>query len=124
MLTYRTDVIIVDDSLAMRKIIRSQLSQIGLQCVREASDGEVAIQMLNMKKPDIILSDFEMKPVDGKQLLSYIRGHRRFANLPFVMVTGSIVRFADCGRDGGRTHYLAKPFRTIDLREKMIAAVG
>ena len=86
--------------------------------------GRHAIEITRTWCPDIILSDYDMAPVNGVQLLAHVRRDPRLARTPFIMVTAHIVRFADSGRDGGLTHYLAKPFKPSDLKEKMISVLA
>lgn len=124
MLSARTKVLVVDDSPTMRKIIRKLLLDNGVSAVIEAQNGKAAIEILEQTQPDVVLSDYDMTPIDGKELLSYIRGHARLSKLPFVMVTAHMVRFADSGRDGGITHYVAKPFNGKELREKIVAVLS
>ena len=124
MLSHRLSIMLVDDSSAMRKIIRYQLAEMGLRSVLEAANGEQAIEAMRSWTPDVVLSDYDMSPVNGSQLLAHVRSNPRLMRVPFVMVTAHIVRFAEAGRDGGITHYLAKPFKAVDLQSKINAAVA
>ena len=124
MITPSLKVLVVDDSAVTRKIVRAQLAVLGVLLDREAIHGQNAIDIMRSWMPHLIVSDYDMTPVNGSELLSHVRGVRLLAGVPFVMMTGLKMRFRDTGRDGGLTHYLTKPFKTSDLEEKINAALA
>ncbi len=117
-------VLVVDDSAVTRKIVRAQLAVLGVLLDREALHGRHAIDLMRSWTPHLIVSDYDMTPVNGSELLTHVRGDRLLAGVPFVMMTGLNMRFADTGRDGGITHYIAKPFKPGDLKDKVNAALA
>lgn len=123
MLSRTFRVLIVDDSVAMRKIVRAFLAELGTLAEREAVHGQHAIDLMRTWTPQLIISDVQMTPVDGHRLLTHVRGARALARIPFIMMTGHAVRFAECGREGGLTQYLAKPFKAADLAARIEAAL-
>jgi two-component system chemotaxis response regulator CheY len=82
-------VMIIDDSNTMRKIISRSLRQAGLEfeTILEAGDGQVALDMLNQEKPDIILSDINMPNMNGIEFLKQKAGNDSIKDIPVVMIT-------------------------------------
>ncbi len=112
--------LMVDDSPVARKIMRMMLTNLGFDNVDEAHDGRQALSMLAMQPYRIVLSDWDMAPVNGLELLRAMRADTRFAQVPFIMVTAqSTKKFIDVARDHGATHYLTKPFTTEMLAERI-----
>ena len=112
-------VLVVDDSLTMRKIIIKNLSQIGFEDVIEAADGEEALAKLKANpKIELILSDWNMPTMDGYQFLVEFRKTNK--NTPFIMVTTEaekpkIVQAIQAGVN----NYILKPFTNEQLQEKI-----
>jgi two-component system chemotaxis response regulator CheY len=77
----------VDDSGATRSIIRKLLAQLGYTDVDEASDGAAALTKLNEKLYGLVISDWNMEPMNGQTLLEHVRANKKFADLPFIMMT-------------------------------------
>lgn len=81
-------VLIVDDSALARKFIKKTLEGLGVVKFTEADDGRSAIELLeNNSDFDLIISDYNMPEVDGKELVSYIRSNDLIAHIPVLMVT-------------------------------------
>jgi chemosensory pili system protein ChpA (sensor histidine kinase/response regulator) len=103
-------VMVVDDSLTVRKITSRLLAREGYQVVL-AKDGVDALEQLNDVLPDVVLSDVEMPRMDGFDLVRNIRGDERLKSLPIIMITS---RTADKHRNHaleiGADHYLGKPY--------------
>ena len=103
-------VMVVDDSLTVRKITSRLLTREGYQVVL-AKDGVDALEQLIEVVPDVVLSDIEMPRMDGFDLLRNIRADKRLGNLPVIMITS---RTADKHRNYaieiGATEYLGKPY--------------
>ena len=120
-------VLIVDDHKTMLKIIRNLLGQIGISQVDEAYDGQEALQKLVQKKYDLIISDWNMMPMTGLQLVQFVRndltyGHK---NAPFIMVTAeSRPENVMEAKKAGVDNYIVKPFsaETIELKIKSTLA--
>ena len=80
-------ILIVDDSRLARNHIRRVLVNLGANRFTEAEDGELAIQMLNTQMFDLIVTDFNMPNVNGKELTEYIRNSGAHSHIPILMVT-------------------------------------
>ncbi|RIX47370.1 MAG: response regulator [Rhodocyclales bacterium GT-UBC] len=114
-------VMVVDDSLTVRKITSRLLTREGYQVVL-AKDGVDALEQLIDVMPDVVLSDIEMPRMDGFDLLRNIRADERLQHLPVIMITS---RTADKHRNYaleiGANHYLGKPYDEDELL-RLIAA--
>ncbi|MBF1164563.1 MAG: Hpt domain-containing protein [Dechloromonas agitata] len=110
-------VMVVDDSLTVRKITSRLLMREGYQVVL-AKDGVDALEQLSEVMPDVILSDIEMPRMDGFDLVRNIRADERLRGLPIIMITS---RTADKHRNYaleiGANHYLGKPYDEVELLE-------
>ncbi len=108
-------VMVVDDSLTVRKITGRLLEREGYRVVT-AKDGVDALERLADMLPDVILSDIEMPRMDGFDLLRNIRADERLREVPVVMITS---RLADKHRQYaekiGASHYLGKPYEETEL---------
>ena len=114
-------VMVVDDSLTVRKITSRLLTREGYQVVL-AKDGVDALEQLVDVMPDVILSDIEMPRMDGFDLVRNIRADERLRGLPIIMITS---RTADKHRNYaleiGANHYLGKPYDEAELLELVSA---
>ena len=81
------NVLVVDDFSSMRRIVRSLLQQIGITKIAEAGDGSTALGKLRDETFDLVISDWNMDPMTGLQLLKEVRADKKLAKLPFIMVT-------------------------------------
>jgi two-component system, chemotaxis family, chemotaxis protein CheY len=120
------DVLIVDDSAAIRKILRRVLQQaeIPLGQVYEAGDGVEAVKSLSEQKVQLILSDINMPNMDGLQLLSEIKAHAEWKDIPVVMITteGSQAKVIEAVQLGA-AGYVRKPFTADQIKEKLAGIV-
>jgi two-component system, chemotaxis family, chemotaxis protein CheY len=119
-----TKILLVDDIPAARVLLRRMLISLGLQNVIEAADGSSAFIALEREGADLVLSDWNMIPMTGYQLLQTMRADDRFAHVPFVMITGNqaveeITQAKKAGVDG----YLVKPFALQHLT-KQLSVIG
>ena len=117
------DILIVDDSAAIRKILQRVLRQaeIPLSNVLEAGDGAEAIEALKAQKVGLILSDINMPNMDGLALVRCVRDEALGgADLPIVMITtdGGLERVQEA-LAAGANDYLRKPFSNAQLQEKI-----
>ena len=116
------DILIVDDSAAIRKILQRVLVQadVPLGKVREAGDGREALELLKAEKPGLILSDINMPVMDGLELLSKIKADAELRSVPIVMVTteGSQARVLQA-LELGAAGYVRKPFTAEQIKEKL-----
>jgi len=116
------DILIVDDSAAIRKILQRVLRQTDLPIgdVTEAGDGIEALAALEKKKFGLILSDINMPNMDGIQLLSRIKSMDDMKGVPIVMITteggqGKVMEAVSLGASG----YVRKPFTADQIKEKI-----
>ena len=116
------NLLIVDDSTAIRKILVRVLNQTGLPLgkVLEASDGQEALRLMETNQFALILSDINMPNMDGLQLLRMLRGMPAWHDVPVVMITteGGQDRVKEAV-DLGATSYIRKPFSADVLRDKL-----
>lgn len=117
-----SDVLVVDDSAAIRKILQRVLRQTGMAIgtIHEAGDGEEALALLKAQRVELVLTDINMPKMDGLQLLAAIKGEAVWRDLPVVMITteGGEAKVADAVRLGARG-YVRKPFTADQIKEKL-----
>lgn len=120
------DVLIVDDSAAIRKILHRVLMQAELPLgkVHEANDGNEALNTLNSEKVGLILSDINMPNMDGIELLSRIRANEAYNAVPIIMITteGSQEKVMQALKLGA-AGYVRKPFTPDQIKEKLVGIV-
>jgi len=115
-------ILIVDDYQTMLRIIRNLLKQIGFENVDEATNGEIAFAKIKAKPYDLIISDWNMEPMTGYQLLQKVRAEKDRADIPFIMVTAeSKTDNVIAARKAGVNHYIVKPFNANILKAKIDA---
>lgn len=113
-------ILIVDDSAAIRSLIRKSLVSSGFTNTVEAQDGKEAIDMLSMFKINLIISDLNMPKVNGLELLKAILGHSVFKTIPFVVLTSDINdETFEKAMKLGATDYIKKPFTKENLISKI-----
>lgn len=121
------DLLIVDDSAAIRKILQRVLQQIEIPLgnVFEASDGKQALDLLNQHSVQLVLSDINMPNMDGIELLRTLRASVQWQDLPVIMITteGSQAKVAEAAKLGA-TSYVRKPFTADQLRYKLAAVLS
>ncbi len=113
-------VLIVDDYKTMLKIIRNLLKQLGFSNVDEAMDGSAALQKIRSKNYGLIISDWNMEPMSGLQLLKEVRLDAKVKDVPFIMVTAeSKSKYIIAAKDAGVSNYIVKPFTAATLKSKI-----
>lgn len=120
------NVLIVDDYKTMLRVIRNLLGQVGFKNVDEATDGSMALEMMNKKKYDIVISDWNMEPMTGLELLKAVRaqsdGNQK---IPFIMVTAeNKMENIIAAKKAGVNNYIVKPFSAETLKAKIDAVMG
>jgi two-component system chemotaxis response regulator CheY len=116
-------ILIVDDSGAVRSVVRKLLTQLGFKNVDEASDGEAALAKISENHFALVISDWNMEPMSGKVLLEQVRANKQYENLPFIMMTAdsSIDKIVQA-KNAGVTSFIKKPFQAQDLQAKILQA--
>lgn len=120
-------VLIVDDYKTMLRVVRNLLSQIGLKDVEEATDGQMALEVMKSHKFDLIISDWNMEPMSGFDFLKAVRASSDavVSKTPFIMVTAeSKVENIVAAKQAGVNNYIVKPFSAETLKTKIEAVVG
>jgi two-component system chemotaxis response regulator CheY len=113
-------VVIVDDYTTMLRILRNLLRQLDLNNVEEANDGDTAFRLMQKSPPDLIISDWNMAPVTGLDLLRQVRADARLRHIPFIMVTAeSKTENVIVAKQAGVSNYIVKPFNADTLRAKI-----
>lgn len=111
-------VLVVEDNQHMRVLLRSLLNSLGIREICEAGSGQAALELLQEKKCDLVLSDLAMKPMDGLRFTRELRQSERSPNpfIPIIMVTGHTEKHrVEAARDAGVTEFLAKPITPHSL---------
>lgn len=118
-------ILIVDDYKTMLRIIRNLLKQLGFDNVEEAIDGSTALAKLKQKDFGLVISDWNMEPMTGLQLLKEIRTDNSLKALPFIMVTAeSKTENVVAAKEAGVSNYIVKPFNASTLKTKMESVIG
>ncbi|MCB1538990.1 MAG: response regulator [Rhodospirillales bacterium] len=120
------NVLVVDDYATMRRIIRNLLTQIGFTNIDEAADGSAALTMFGQKKYGMVISDWNMEPMTGLELLKGIRtSGSENKGVPFIMVTAeSKTENIIAAKQAGVNNYIVKPFNAETLKTKIAAVLG
>lgn len=119
------NVLVVDDYKSMVRIVRGMLNQLGFVNVDDAPDGAAAMALLKEKDYGLVLSDWNMQPVTGLELLKQVRAEERTKQTPFVMVTAEAkVENVIAARQAGVNNYVIKPFTLAVLKQKLTSVVG
>jgi two-component system chemotaxis response regulator CheY len=119
------NILIVDDYKTMLRIIRNLLKQLGFNNVDEATDGSMALQKLRDKDYGLVISDWNMEPMTGIQLLREVRADSKLKNLPFIMITAeSKTENVVAAKEAGVNNYIVKPFNAATLKIKLSSVLG
>ncbi len=115
-------VLVVDDYKTMIRIIRNLLKQLGFSEVDDASDGTQALEKMKKKKYGLVISDWNMEPMTGYELLKEVRSNDTLARTPFIMVTAeSKTENVIAAKKAGVNNYIVKPFNAATLKAKIDA---
>ncbi len=118
-------VLIVDDYKTMLRIISNLLKQLGFANVDEAIDGPTALKLLRTQPYGLIISDWNMEPMTGLQLLKEVRADDRLKATPFIMVTAeSKTENVVAAKQAGVNNYIVKPFNAETLKQKIVSVLG
>jgi len=118
-------VLVVDDYNTMIRIIRNLLKQIGFQDIDDAADGSAALAKMREKKYGLVISDWNMEPMTGYELLKEVRGDPSLSKTPFIMFTAeSKTENVIAAKKAGVNNYIVKPFNAQTLQSKIEAVFG
>jgi len=119
------NILIVDDSKTMLRIVENLLKQLGIKNIHHATDGTMALRMLRDGSFGMIISDWNMEPMTGLQLLKEVRADNKLRVIPFIMVTAeSKVENVAAAKEAGVNNYIVKPFNAETLKQKITAVLG
>ena len=115
-------ILIVDDYATMIRILRNLLGQLGFANVDDATDGSGALTKLRARKYGLVISDWNMEPMTGYDLLREMRADPALARTPFIMVTAeSKTENVIAAKKAGVNNYIVKPFNAQTLQHKIVA---
>ncbi len=118
-------ILIADDYKTMLRIIRNLLKQLDFNNVDEASDGAEALKLLREKDFELVISDWNMEPMTGLQLLREVRSDIKLKELPFIMITAeSKTENVVAAKEAGVSNYIVKPFNAETLKQKLASVLG
>jgi two-component system chemotaxis response regulator CheY len=115
-------ILVVDDYTTMIRIIRNLLKQLGFEDIDDASDGSAALGKMRVKRYGLVISDWNMEPMTGYELLKEVRSDPSISKTPFIMVTAeSKTENVIAAKKAGVNNYIVKPFNAQTLRTKIEA---
>jgi len=115
-------VLVVDDYNTMIRIIRNLLKQLGFEHIDDASDGSMALEKMRQKKYGLVISDWNMEPMTGYDLLKEVRADPNLSQTPFIMITAeSKTENVIAAKKAGVNNYIVKPFNAATLKTKIEA---
>lgn len=118
-------ILVVDDYNTMIRIIRNLLRQLGFVDIDDAQDGTVALDKMQHKKYGLVISDWNMEPMTGFELLRQVRSNPALNATPFIMVTAeSKTENVIAAKQAGVNNYIVKPFNADTLKKKIEAVFG
>ncbi|ATQ44186.1 response regulator [Caulobacter mirabilis] len=118
-------VLVVDDQMTIRSLVRTGLQQLGFKDISEAADGEAALRHLLTKPAHLIISDYNMPKLDGLGLLRAVRSHGPIQKTAFIMLTGRAdADLVQRAVQFGVNNYLVKPFTVQILKDKIEGVFG
>ncbi len=114
------NILVVDDSLVMRRIICNHLRDLGFSSITEASDGKKALTVVQEQKVDLILSDWCMQVMHGIDLLREIRANEETKDVPFIMISAEAQPHLVMEAIQAKvSEYVVKPFTRDVLKESI-----
>ena len=118
-------VMVVDDQLTMRSLVRASLQQIGVNDVREYPGGAEALENLKSRPANLVISDYNMPGMDGLEFLRALRAQPQYKTTAFILLTGRADRdLVVQAVKAGANNYLVKPFTAAVLKQKIEQIVG
>jgi two-component system chemotaxis response regulator CheY len=119
-LDFSMPILVVDDYKTMVRIIRNLLKQLGFNDVDDASDGTEALSKLKERSYGLVISDWNMEPMTGYELLQRVRSDDALSGVPFIMVTAEAKsENVIAAKKAGVNNYIVKPFNAQTLKGKI-----
>lgn len=120
-----TKVLIVDDYKTMLRVLHSLLKQMNFSDIHEAEDGSAALEKLRRETFGLIISDWNMEPMSGMELLKQVRSDDALKDIPFIMITAeSASENVIAAKEAGVSNYIIKPFTAETLKTKLVSVLG
>jgi len=118
-------ILVVDDCNTMLRILKNLLKQLGFNNVDQAMDGAEALNKLNAEKFGFVISDWNMEPMTGIELLREVRASDKLKHIPLIMITAeSKTENVVAAKQAGVSNYIVKPFNAETLKGKMASVLG
>ena len=118
-------ILVVDDYKTTVKIVHGLLRQLGFTNLDEAANGEEALRKLRERAYELVISDWNMEPMTGIELLRSVRADGALRSTPFIMITAeSKVENVVAAKQAGANNYIVKPFSAEALRQKIATIFG
>ena len=118
-------VLVVDDYATMIRIVSNLLRQLGFSNIDTAMDGETALERMNARRYGLVLSDWNMEPMTGLDLVKAVRNDQTLNDTPFIMVTAeSKPENVITAKLAGVDSYIVKPFNAETLKRKLSGVLG
>jgi two-component system chemotaxis response regulator CheY len=115
-------ILVVDDYNTMIRIICNLLKQLGYQNIDNATDGATALAKLRAGRYGLVISDWNMEPMSGYDLLKEVRADANLGKTPFIMITAeSKTENVIAAKRAGVNNYIVKPFNAQTLQNKIAA---
>lgn len=124
-LGFSMSVLVVDDASTVARIIQNQVQELGFADVDAAHSGAIALSKLHNKRYDLVISDWNMKPMSGLDLLRQMRADPHLAEIPFIMVTAEArIENVIAAKSAGANNYIVKPFNLKEIKAKIEAVLA
>lgn len=124
-LDLRMPILVVDDYQTMIRIIRNLLKQLGFSEIDDAGDGTAALARLKERRYGLVISDWNMQPMTGYELLQHVRADEVLQATPFLMITAeSKIENVVAAKKAGVNNYIVKPFTITTLKMKIEGVCG
>ncbi|MDH3235442.1 MAG: response regulator [Alphaproteobacteria bacterium] len=118
-------ILLVDDYVTMLRILRNIFVQLKFTNIHEATDGVTALAELRAGDYSLIMSDWNMEPMTGLELLREVRADDKLKQIPFIMVTAeSKTENVIVAKKAGVSNYIVKPFNANTLKSKLVSVIG
>lgn len=120
----KKSVLIVDDMKTVRVKLKRLCKELGIVNVHEAMDGQQALELLDMLKVDLILSDWNMPNLSGLEMVNKIRENPKTNMVPVIFITAENEKSAILkSLMSGVTDYIVKPFPDVTVKQKICGAL-
>ncbi len=118
-------ILLVDDTPSIRDVVRDMLEEIGFSDIHEAASGAEALEVMKTKDISLVVSDFNMAPGSGLDLLGDMKGSPEHCDIPFIMITSeSDQQIADRARSLGASAFMKKPLAFPKFRDQVVSVLS